>query len=374
MNGVQVDVLTVNGQGMTAAGSVAQRMLQNGMNPSALRPWQEFDAEGRFLGNYINVNGKAVLIGNAATLRKDEWLQYDQAVIREARIRLNGIADLESRGLVYRINGMAKTVLESEKLGEFTPAELSMDGISKTQGDRPVFGTDYLPLPIVSKDFFLNSRVLAVSRQTGETLDVTGAELATRQVAEKMEHMLFNGSGTYKFGPTGSIIYGYLDFPSRNQGTLGAAWDASGVTGDDILDDVLAMKTALIGDRFYGPYVVYIPTEYETILDKDFKAGTTGTIRQRLLQVEGVSAIKTVDMMHQDYGEGTPKVDVSTTGVVMVQLTSDVVRIVNGMEITPVEWQEQGGMLTHYKVMGIKVPQIRATNAGRCGIAHFSEP
>jgi hypothetical protein len=374
MNGVQMDVLTVNGQGMVAAGSVAQRLLQNGMNPSALRPWQEFGPEGQFLGNYINVNGRAVPIGNAATLRKDEWLQYDQAVIREARIRLNGIADLESRGLVLKLNGMAKTVLETEKLGEFTPAELSMDGISKSQGDRPVFGADYLPLPIVHKDFFLNARVLAVSRQTGETLDVTGAELATRQVAEKMEHMLFNGSGSYKHGPTGSIIYGYLDFPSRNQGTLDAAWDASGATGDGILNDILSMKAALIADRFYGPYVIYIPTEYETILDKDFKAGTTGTIRQRLLQVEGISAIKTIDMMHQDYGEDLSRVDVSTTGVLMVQLTSDVVRIVNGMEITPVEWQEQGGMITHYKIMGIKVPQIRATSAGRCGIAHFKEP
>lgn len=359
---VQIDVLTANGQGgFTGTGSVAQRLLSNSMNPAALRPW--IGADGR---TYVLVknNGKdiAMPISNAATLRKDEWLQYDQAVIREARIRLNGINDLTSRGLVYSLNGMSKTVLETEKLGEFSEAELSMDGINKTQGDRPVFGADYIPLPIVSKDFFLNARVLSVSRQTGETLDVTSAELATRQVVEKMEDMLFNGTSSYKFGPSGSIIYGYTDFPNRNTGTLRNHWDASGVTGADIVADVLDMKQAAIDDRMYGPYVIYVPTEYETKLDEDYSSSKGDiTIRQRILQIAGISDIKVADKL-------------SAGSVLLVQMTSDVIRIINGMEVTPVEWQEQGGMMFHYKIMGIKVPQIRATAAGRCGIVHYSEP
>lgn len=361
MNGVQIDVLTMNGQGFAGVGSVAQRLLSNKMNPAALRPWIGNDGRAYVL---MNNNGKevAVPIANAATLRKDEWLQYDQAVIREARIRLNGIQDLQSRGLTYSLNGMAKTVLESEKLGEFTEAELSMDGINKTQGDRPVFGADYLPLPIISKDFFLNARVLAVSRQTGETLDVTSAELATRQVVEKAEDILFNGSSTYKFGPSGSVLYGYTDFPSRNTGSLRGEWDASGTTGAEIVADVLDMKQAAIGDRMYGPYVLYVPTEYETKLDEDYSTSKGDiTIRQRILQIQGIQDVKISDSL-------------TAGNVLLVQMTSDVVRLINGMEVTPVEWQEQGGMIFHYKVMCIKVPQIRATSAGRCGIVHYTEP
>jgi hypothetical protein len=362
--GVQIDVLTQNGQGFSGQGDVAQRLLANGMNVNALRPW--IGADGRsYVTMVVNGSAKAVPITNATTLRKDEWLLYDTAVIREARLRLNGLADLQSRGLVLNVNGLAKTIVETEKIGEFTPAELSMDGVNRTQGDRPVFAPDFLPLPIISKDYDINARVLAASRQTGETLDVTAAELATRQVIEKAEDILFNGSGTYKFGPTGSVVYGYRDFPSRNTGSLGGAWDASGYTGAAIINDVLKMKNAAIADLMYGPYVLYVPTAYETVLDNDFKANSDLTVRQRILQIANITDVKISDKMAQAGGKES---------VLLVQMTSDVVRLINGLDVTPVEWNSQGGMVFHYKVMMIKVPQIRATAAGRCGIQHFSEP
>lgn len=354
MNEVQVDALTFNGSGsMAGMGSVAQRLVSGGMNVNSLRPW--IGTDGR---SYINVNGKAIAVNANATLRKLEWEEYDKAIVKEARIRLNAIADLEGRGLVYNIaNGLGKTVLETENLGEFTVAEISMDGLSKAQADRPAFGSGYLPLPIVHKDYFINTRVLASSRTTGDPLDVTSAELATRQVVEKMEDMLVNGAGAYAFG--GGTIYGYTDFPSRNTGSMAYHWNVAGATGATIVADVLAMKAALIGDRMYGPYVLYVPTAYETVLDDDFKANSDLTIRQRILQIEGISAVKTLDKL-------------TANNVLLVQMTSDVVRIVNGMAISPVEWQEQGGMVLHYKVMGIKVPQVRATQGGRCGIVHYT--
>ena len=82
------------------------------------------------------------------------------------------------------------------------------------------------------------------------------------------------------------------------------------------------------------------------------------TIRQRILEIANIQAVTIIDKL-------------AANNVLLIQMTSDVVRIVNGMEIAPVEWQEQGGMVLHYKVMGIKVPQIRSTQAGRCGIAHL---
>jgi hypothetical protein len=359
MENAAIDTLNFNAQGVTGTGSVAQRLVQNGMNIHALRPWIGSDGRAYMA---VNQGGKLVpQLTSNATLRFVEWKQYDEAVIREARIRLLGVQDLVSRGLVYNItNGMGKTVLETENLGEFTVAEISMDGLSRTQSDRANFGTAYLPLPIVHKDYFINTRVLAVSRNIGDALDTTSAELATRQVAEKMEDMLFNGTGSYAYG--GGTIYGYTDFPNRNTMDLTAHWDASGVTPDDIIQDVLAMKQALIGDRMYGPYVLYVPTGYETILDKDYvpQGGTnsTKTLRQRILDIQNIADVKIIDKL-------------TAHNVLLVQMTSDVVRIVNGMEIAPVEWQEQGGMVLHYKVMGIKVPQIRSTQAGRCGICHL---
>lgn len=361
------DYIAPNDQGLQAFGTVSQRLLANGMDIRALRPF--IGKDGRPYVSYLKANREGTtpeigvrLVGNA-TLRFVEWKQYDEAVIRESRQRLVLVNDLIAKGCVYNIaNGMAKTVLESENIGEFNAAELSMDGLSRTPGDRVNFGTAYLPLPIVHKDYSINARVLAVSRNMSEPLDTTSAELATRQVVEKLEDMVISGTGSYNFGGATSIIYGLTDYPYINTVDLAAHWDASGVTGDDIVNDVLSMKEALRGDRFFGPFTLYVAGNYSTVLDKDYVPtggiSTAKTIRQRLLEIEAIQDVKVVDRMTDDT-------------VLLVQTTPDVVRIVNGMEIAPVEWQEEGGMVLKYKVMGIKVPQVRSTQAGRCGVCYL---
>jgi len=56
----------------------------------------------------------------------------------------------------------------------------------------------------------------------------------------------------------------------------------------------------------------------------------------------------------------------------LVQMTSDVVRLVRGMGIQNIEWATEGGMMTKYKVMTIQVPQIRADQNGKSGIVHMA--
>lgn len=291
------------------------------------------------------------------TLRKDEWKQYDTAIIKAAQERLVGVADLKSRGLVYPVgNGLGKTVLEYEDMGDALTAQMSMDGVSRGKKDRPLIDIKFLPLPIIHADYQLNARVLAASRNGNSPLDTTLAEMAGRAVSEYQESMLFNGVSSFTYG--GGVIYGYVDFPHRNLGSLTVGWDQSGATGETILADVLAMKQALINDLHYGPYMLYIPTAYETVLDDDFKDETDKPLRQRIKEVNGIIDIKVVDKL--------------TSGVLLVQMTSDVVRMVTGLNITNVEWPSEGNMLFNYKVMTIDVPQIRAKQDNKCGIAHFS--
>jgi hypothetical protein len=56
--------------------------------------------------------------------------------------------------------------------------------------------------------------------------------------------------------------------------------------------------------------------------------------------------------------------------LILVQLTSEVARAVNGMDITTVQWEEKGGMRLHFKVMAIQVPQLRADYYGQMGLLH----
>ena len=101
----------MNGQ---AFGDVASVLANSQFDVNALRPY--IGKDGR---SYITVNGKAVPINNASTLRKDEWKQMDDTVLQISRYRLTGIADLESRGLVYNIgNGLGTTVMEYENISD----------------------------------------------------------------------------------------------------------------------------------------------------------------------------------------------------------------------------------------------------------------
>jgi hypothetical protein len=344
-------------QNGTGTGAVSSRLLQSNMDPGILKPFIGDDGMS-YQTAIINGKAKAVPILNTATLRKDEWKQMDDAILFAAQERLIGVADLYSRGLVYNIgNGLGKTVLEYEDLNEMTAAEITMDAVTPTQKDRPQYDLKYLPLPIIHKDFSFNIRALNASRTTGTPLDVVAGMQAARQVSEKVEDILFNGASTYTYG--GGTIYGYTDHPNKSSVTLSTQWDASAATGTTILDDVRAMKQAAIDAKHYGPYVLYIPTNYETTLDDDFKSESDKTIRQRILEISGIQDVKVADKLTDDT-------------VVLVQMTSDVVRMVEGLAMQTVEWQEGGGFTTNYKVLTIMVPQIRADQNGNSGIVVLS--
>ena len=319
----------MDGQGH---GSVAQRLLANGMNVNALR--------------------------TNATLCYDEWKQIDEAILKAAQPRLVGVGDLLSRGLEYNIgNGLATTVLQYEDASDMTDAELSMDGITKGQKDRLDLGIKYLPLPIVHKDFSLNVRALMAGRKLGQPIDTMQSELSSIKVADKIETILFRGSSSYTFG--GGVIYGYCDFPSRNTYTIPLAWDSASKTGALILVDVLAMKQKSIDDLHLGPWILYVPTAYESCLDSDFKTYGGQTIRQRILAIDGIQDVKVSTKL-------------AANNVVLAEMNAGTVRMITGMPLTNVEWQSEGNMQFNFKVMSIQVPQLRANQDGKCGIVHGS--
>ena len=59
-------------------------------------------------------------------------------------------------------------------------------------------------------------------------------------------------------------------------------------------------------------------------------------------------------------------------GVLLVSMQSDVVRLVKGLPINTIEWSTDGGMMVHFKVMTIIVPQIFSDQSNRSGVIHYS--
>lgn len=294
----------------------------------------------------------------ADTLRKDEWKAFDEALIEEGLIRLTAIADLVSMGLTIPVaNAMGKTMLEYEKIGDMNEAVVSLSGVDRSEDDRLEFTLAATPLPVTHKDFDLNLRTLAASRERGEALDTTQARVAGRKVAEKLEEMFFIGGKT--FG--GNTIYGVTTHPNRNTvgfGTNGA-WSAAAKTGENILADVQSLVTAAHADRMYGPYMLYVSANSHVKLDSDFKANSDKSIRERLLMVENLRGIKTADTLPAD-------------NVVLVQMTRDVVALVDGEGIQTVQWDVEGGFIIKFKAFCIQVPLVRADVQNRSGIVHMS--
>lgn len=300
---------------------------------------------------------KSVKVNTDATLMRDEWIEIDTVVQKIARERLVGIDDLTSRGLTYNLtNALGKTVLEYQDMNDPGEANIDMNATVRGRNDAAVFSTNYLPIPIIYADFDISKRQLEASRNSGDPLDTIMVEAATRRVVEKAEDLLFTDT-TFTFG--GGSITSYISNSNINAVTLDENWDASGRTGSEIIQDVKDMKQGSIDANHYGPWVLYIPTSYETTLDDDYVSGYPKTIRERILEISGIEAIKTADRLADDT-------------VCMVEMKSTNVRLINGFSPMVVQWGGSGGMVQHFKVMMIQVPQIRADKDGNSGIVVLS--
>jgi hypothetical protein len=304
----------------------------------------------------------AVALRTLDTLRKEDWQFFDDALVQEAVIRLVGVGDLVAAGLTRPVpNSLGKMVFGYEKVTDMDPATTSLDGISRTGNDRQEFELSQIPLPITHKDFFINLRALAASKERGEALDTTQVRTAGRVVAEQLEKMLFQGGPQFGSLP----IYGYMTQPDRItsvnfDGTKD--WGDGTKTGPSYLADLQAARTALHANRMFGPYWVYVPSDAGVHLDGDYvpTSGTnsTGTIRERLEKIEGIKGIRVADQL-------------PSGNVIVVQATQDVTCWVQGEQLQTVQWDEYGGFEINFKAFAIGVPLIRSDAAGRSGVCHI---
>lgn len=351
--------LIYNGQ---AHGSLAARLMESNFDVGQLRPF--IGNDGRHYETVMNADGKPEvrLARNAdATLRKDAWIHLDQQIVKAAQPELRLIGDLRSRGLEYNLpNGLGTTVLQTEKQSDINPATVSMDGLRRGEADRPHYDLTNLPIPIIHKDFYFSTRQMATAANSGSPLDTTMAELAARQVAEEAEKMAMGVSTVadqYSYGS--GTIYGLTDFPSRITQSITDP-TSMGWVPNDLITELLSMREAAKDAYHRGPYRVYMARNWDTYLDEDFSASKGSiTLRERIAKIPEIGSPVTLEFL-------------ADNTVILVQTTSDNIRIVVGMEMQTVQWEEQGGMQMNFKVMAILVPQLRADYNSNCGIVHGS--
>lgn len=365
----------LNGLGNDRA---AGRLLNSGMDPSVLRPWAETNRQGQLTGNtYITVqnrrpDGSAVLndkghptyrnelVRNSpAYLRREDWLRIDERVNFAAKQRLRFWGDIYGTNPYNIPNGMGTIAVQHAVAVGDASATISMDPIRQGERSRPTLDIAQLPLPVTHSDGSFTMREIAVSRNSGMPLDTTNIELAARKVGEETEKMSLGLSASYTYA--GGTIYGATNFPQRYTKVMTLP-TAGGWTGATLVAEILDMMQTLRLGFYFGPYVAYYSNAWEPYFGADYGVYYAKALRSRLGELSpgdgsGISAWRNLDYL---------------TGfqILLVQMTPDVIQGMSGMNVTTVQWEEEGGFEWRYKVLCIHVPRIRADGNGHTGIIH----
>jgi uncharacterized linocin/CFP29 family protein len=343
-----------------AHGSMAQRLLQSNMDPGAMRPFIGKDGRTYITLNAGRKNKKPVnrLTTNAtAVLQDQEWRLIDRAIHEAARPRMNLWNDLRGAVTPFTIsNGMNFSVVTHQASSLGTRAKLSMDGIVRGRQDRPTMDLRGLPLPIVSKEFSLTTREIAVSRQMGTDLDVGPVTEAAIMCAEEIERIVSGTESAYAYG--GYSVYGYMNFPNRITGSFtdptGGTW-----TPDTMRNEVLAMLQALNNAKQHGTFRLYYSNDLMQYMLRRYSDYDSTSLAEVLLRIPQISSVQQADF-------------IPGQELILVQNQVTTAQAVVGMELQTIQWEEQGGLEQVFKVMGILVPRLRADKYNNCGIAHYT--
>lgn len=323
-------------------------------------------------------NGTVPFTANAAALPYETWQRIDRAVLKASRDRLNAWNDLAAANTYGGFDGMAVTALIRDTMTDPGSAKVDLDTLSDDFSDAPLLTPDIVPLPIIHAGASISQRRLAMSRNAGLPLDTTLIEACGRRCAETLEKMTL---GVTDF--SGLVIGDDTTF--ANNGIYGFMTQTNRITKTDIttsgsfvpgtfLDEVIAMIELARAQKFFGPFVLYYSTIWDQYLEHDYVIGTSAqgyttvdkTVRQRVEMLDKIQRIAGPDLL----------VDATDETLLLVQMTSETVRAINGMEFTTVQWTKDGGAQTMLRVMGIKVPDLRSqyvgtsTSSRKCGIVH----
>lgn len=298
-------------------------------------------------------------------------VMVDKAVVEVGLERLAFAARLMSAGLTYSLpDPLSITQLEWDQESKVGGAIRAMSPSTRQENQLTDRKHNRLPIYLTMDGFSLDIRTLKMSERVGQPLDTSLIKQATRRVNESIEDAAINGATTadgQALVVAGYSAYGLLNEPSANTANNSVDWTAAnvvGTTGPAMMTDILVGVAALQADGKYGPYELVIGTLTANIMSGDFKTNGNDSIRKRLEDMDvggGKLTITVADRMPAGNVSGQVQ-------FALVQMTDDVVQIVNGQPPTVIPWTSLDGFTLHWLVMAIMVPRMRADYNGQSGI------
>ncbi|MNQ15149.1 Encapsulating protein for peroxidase [compost metagenome] len=297
-----------------------------------------------------------VFHGNASTVPKDVWGEWDREGIEIQRDVLAVFNDLSS---LSRSLPIGKQVHFYQKISDSSEVNISMDGRGKAKTDQPLVDYVGTPIPIIDSSFSFGWRQMAAMQSEGQSLDPAARNNAMRKVAEKLEDMVINGDAKIDVG--GAKIYGLRTLPARNTGTHGL--DLNGATGAQWVEVIKDVIEKMHADNFYTPVTIYLNYAdwfYASATDY-VAAAPQNTILQRIMAIPGVAAV-------------VPASRVPVNDVLGVCKRSDVVQILTELPMTVRPFTRLRPEDDYvFNVMAAAAPEIKSDYNGQCGVTHLSK-
>jgi hypothetical protein len=295
-----------------------------------------------------------------APLPDRSQVMLDNAVVKVGLERLTFAADIMAAGLVYTLTDpLSVTQLAWNASNKVGAAQRTMSPSARGENKLPAVLENRLPVYLTTDNFSLDIRTLRMSQRVGLPLDTNLIEQCTRSVNEAIEDAAINGATTIDgqdLQVAGYKAPGLVNAPNAaTQALTLASWDNTPVPAT-IYAEVKAMMTKLRANKKYGPYRLYVNTEVGANMDDDYvTAAPQNTIKERLMKLEGLQAIRTADLM-------------PANKVVLVQMTSDVIDMVVGQTPTVIPYTSLDGFTFHNLVMAIMIPRVRYDYDNKSGI------
>lgn len=305
-----------------------------------------------------------------APLQDKAQVLIDQAVVQVGLQRLTFVADILAAGLVYNLaDPLSVTQLEWNSTNKVGAAQRTMSPSARGENKIPITLPNRLPIYLTTDQFEIDIRTLKMSQRVGMPLDTNLVRQCTRAVNEAIEDAAINGATTLDgqdLNVAGYTAPGLVNAPNANLQTLTAAAWTSVPVGATVFSELMSMINKAQADKKFGPFRLYVPTLVGNALDADWATTNSQglTIRQRLLQIDSLQAIRVADFMPAGNG-ATPAIGAK---VALVQMTSDVIDMVNGQPPTVIPWTSLDGFTIHNLVMAIMIPRVRSDYNGDSGV------
>lgn len=301
-------------------------------------------------------NNSTALMGNAFSLPRDVWGEWDRDAVDIQRDELAVFNDLAAA--VATPMPIGKLIHHFQTRSDSGEANVSLDGRSKSRRDQSVLAYHGTPVPIIDSTFGFGWRQWAAAMSEGFTLDSGDRENANRTVAEKLEMHALDGNSDIVVN--GNQLYGLRNHPKRNTRSTGVT--LASASGAEWVAEITATLKALHADNHRSRATIYLNW------DDWFYAGNTDysanygnkTILQRIREIEGIESI-------------VPASRVNADEIIAVIKRRSSLQVLNAMPMTTrAQFRANPEDDYDFVVLAAAALEIKFDAEDQCGVAHSS--